>query len=226
MVFQEKFPTNAGGVGLTYGQNGRLAAVDSDGDAQDDFTYGYDHRNLRVVKSDAWSTTRYTYDTAGRLLEEDGPTGSVEYLYVGGVPVAVMTGLGNPIAGDSWTTIAGVDHIGTPMRLFDRSSGTVMWAADYEAFGKAYTYVPGSTQPPSVEINLRFPGQYYDAETGLHYNWCATMTRTRVGISSRIRRFRLVSVRFPRRQIRRFCRLPTWSSWSRPRIAALLLRVQ
>ena len=24
---------------------------------------------------------------------------------------------------------------------------------------------------PSIENNLRFPGQYYDEDTGLHYNW-------------------------------------------------------
>jgi len=41
----------------------------------------------------------------------------------------------------------------------------VQWQAQYEAFGKT---------APSVEnvtSNLRFPGQYYDAESGLHYNW-------------------------------------------------------
>jgi RHS repeat-associated protein len=36
----------------------------------------------------------------------------------------------------------------------------------YEPFGKA-SVSPAST----VENNLRFPGQYYDRETGLHYNY-------------------------------------------------------
>ncbi|OGR10998.1 MAG: hypothetical protein A2341_11460 [Deltaproteobacteria bacterium RIFOXYB12_FULL_58_9] len=39
-----------------------------------------------------------------------------------------------------------------------------------EAFGKAWEYLPESTSPPSIEVNLRFPGQYLDRETGLHYN--------------------------------------------------------
>jgi RHS repeat-associated protein len=42
----------------------------------------------------------------------------------------------------------------------------VVWSAEYSAFGEA-TVDPAST----VEINLRFPGQYFDEETGLHYNW-------------------------------------------------------
>lgn len=60
------------------------------------------------------------------------------------------------------------DHLGTPQRMID-GTGTVVWAADYTAFGKA-TVAGGS----AVENNLRFPGQYYDAETGLHYNWNRT----------------------------------------------------
>jgi RHS repeat-associated protein len=57
------------------------------------------------------------------------------------------------------------------MRALSYSTGATAWAADYEAFGKAWTYVPGSQNPPDFEVNLRFPGQYADAETGLHYNW-------------------------------------------------------
>ena len=41
-----------------------------------------------------------------------------------------------------------------------------VWSATYDAFGRA-TVDAAST----VTNNLRFPGQYYDAETGLHYNW-------------------------------------------------------
>jgi RHS repeat-associated protein len=45
-------------------------------------------------------------------------------------------------------------------------SGTVVWEADYKPFGEA-TVNPNS----SVVSNFRFPGQYYDQETGLHYNY-------------------------------------------------------
>jgi RHS repeat-associated protein len=45
------------------------------------------------------------------------------------------------------------------------SSGTVVWSADYLPFGQAYVTVE------TVENNLRFAGQYYDSETGLHYNY-------------------------------------------------------
>ncbi|MCB2182258.1 MAG: RHS domain-containing protein [Desulfobulbaceae bacterium] len=57
------------------------------------------------------------------------------------------------------------DHLGTPLLMTD-DSATVAWQADYEPFGNA-TVNPAST----VVNNLRFPGQYFDAETGLHYNW-------------------------------------------------------
>ena len=57
------------------------------------------------------------------------------------------------------------DHLGTPMKLLNQS-GVVVWSATYDAFGRA-TINPAST----VSNNLRFPGQYHDAETGLHYNW-------------------------------------------------------
>ena len=61
------------------------------------------------------------------------------------------------------------DHLGTPQRLSDASTGAVAWSAGYAAFGLAVV------DPLSnVESNLRFPGQYFDAETGGHYNWMRT----------------------------------------------------
>ena len=41
-----------------------------------------------------------------------------------------------------------------------------MWSATYDAYGKAT--VDGAA---TVTSNLRFSGQYYDAETNLHYNF-------------------------------------------------------
>ena len=56
------------------------------------------------------------------------------------------------------------DHLGTPQSMTD-AAGDIVWEATYEAFGKA-TVDPDST----IANNLRFPGQYWDEETGLHYN--------------------------------------------------------
>ncbi len=57
------------------------------------------------------------------------------------------------------------DHLGTPHKMTS-VSGAVVWSAKYQAFGRAKVD-PEST----ITNNLRFPGQYYDEETGLHYNW-------------------------------------------------------
>jgi RHS repeat-associated protein len=56
------------------------------------------------------------------------------------------------------------DHIGTPQKITS-VSGAVVWSARYSSFGEA------SIEVGTVTNNLRFPGQFYDAETGLHYNY-------------------------------------------------------
>jgi RHS repeat-associated protein len=56
------------------------------------------------------------------------------------------------------------NHLGAPLRLTDEA-GNVVWKATYDDFGKA------SIATNLIENNFRLPGQYYDAETGLHYNW-------------------------------------------------------
>ena len=57
------------------------------------------------------------------------------------------------------------DHLGAPVLALNKA-GETTWKANYEAFGKARIN-PAST----AQINLRLPGQYFDAETGLHQNW-------------------------------------------------------
>ncbi len=56
------------------------------------------------------------------------------------------------------------DHLGTPQKMTD-SVGTVVWAADYKPFGEATITIS------TITNNLRFPGQYFDSETGMHYNY-------------------------------------------------------
>jgi len=51
------------------------------------------------------------------------------------------------------------------------SSAIVVWQADYDPFGKATVNDDPDGNGVHVINNIRFPGQYFDAETGLHYNY-------------------------------------------------------
>ena len=63
------------------------------------------------------------------------------------------------------------DHLQTPLQATDKA-GNVVWAASYNAFGKASITTPAATaDKPTITVNMRLPGQYLDEETGLHYNW-------------------------------------------------------
>ena len=57
-----------------------------------------------------------------------------------------------------------LDHLGTPQEL-TQHNGDLAWSVHYRAYGNVVKKVV-----ESVENNLRFQGQYYDKETGLHYN--------------------------------------------------------
>jgi RHS repeat-associated protein len=47
----------------------------------------------------------------------------------------------------------------------------VVWQWQSDAFGNGLPNEDVDGDGVSVQVNLRFPGQYYDAESGLHYNY-------------------------------------------------------
>ncbi|MDO6525462.1 RHS repeat-associated core domain-containing protein, partial [Motilimonas sp. 1_MG-2023] len=57
-----------------------------------------------------------------------------------------------------------LDHLGTPQEITDPQGNTV-WSVHYRAYGNVL-----KQEIEEVHSPLRFQGQYYDAETGLHYN--------------------------------------------------------
>jgi RHS repeat-associated protein len=61
------------------------------------------------------------------------------------------------------------DHLDTPRLITDAANRTV-WEWPLDTFGAG----PANENPSGLGVfsfNLRFPGQYFDAETGLHYNY-------------------------------------------------------
>jgi RHS repeat-associated protein len=127
-------------------------------------TYAYDSSGRRVRKV-VWSggvsdVTRFVWEGPRLLAELDGQGAPKRrYVYRGFTPLAMVEyGGGAPVPYFYVT-----DALGTPWKLVD-ASGAVVWSASYKAFGEA-------TVSGVVEQPLRFPGQYYDTESGLHYNY-------------------------------------------------------
>ena len=142
-----------------YDQESRLIKVLKNGATVAD--YLYNALNQRVSKKVAATTTLFLYDFDGNLIAEAGDNGAItaEYLYMGTNRLAMV----DTASGKMYTYLN--DRLGTP-RLMTDATNTVIWEATYKPFGEA-TVNPKS----SVVSNFRFVGQYYDAETGLHYNW-------------------------------------------------------
>ncbi len=65
------------------------------------------------------------------------------------------------------------DHLGSPRKVIDSGKNNAIWDWPIlnNPFGEAApNQDPDGNSVPFV-LNLRFPGQHFDAETGLHYNY-------------------------------------------------------
>jgi RHS repeat-associated protein len=62
------------------------------------------------------------------------------------------------------------DNLGTPYFVTDLD-GTIVWSATYLPFGEASVNEDPDGDGLDYTLNKRFPGQYFDVETGLHYNY-------------------------------------------------------
>jgi RHS repeat-associated protein len=134
--------------------------------------YTHDGLGQRVKKAGpsalvASGVNFFVYDEAGKLLGEyfyDG-TPIREYVYLGEMPIAVLRG--SPA--DTEINYVYTDQIDRPW-MVTTTANVLRWRWDTEPFGST----PPNANPSGVGyfgFPLRFPGQYYDAETGLHYNY-------------------------------------------------------
>lgn len=158
-------------LGYAYNNANRLAQVSSGGVPI--ASYAYNGRGQRVQKTVAGVITRYVYDAAGHLVGEYDSAGQLiqETVWLDDLPIATLrptgTGVPTPIA----IYYVHVDHLGTPRAVTRPSDNAVMWRWDnLDAFG-ANPANENPTGQGTFRYALRFPGQYYDPETGSHYNY-------------------------------------------------------
>jgi len=149
----------AGDLSLSYNARGRLAqATPAHGKAGQ---YGYNALGQRVIKTVNHKTTLFAYDLNGHLIGKYDDAGNPvrEYVYLNDTPIALLRPKGHQLE----VLYIHSDHLGTP-KLLTNDKEQVRWEATMRPFGQ--TEIKGK----GVELPLRFPGQYLDDVTELHYN--------------------------------------------------------
>ncbi len=144
-------------LSFTYDLSDRLVLVQNQN--QPLAGYAQNFMGQRVAKIMSSTITYFLYDRAGHLLaESNGATGAAqtEYLWLDDMPLALVTN-GN-------LYFIHPDHLGTPQKATDANQN-LAWDAVLRPFGQTEQQTF-----PSLS-NLRFPGQYFDSESGLTQNW-------------------------------------------------------
>lgn len=164
-----------GTTSFTYSDRGRLQSATKSGTTT---TYRYNGLGQRVSKegsSVASGRNEYVYDEAGHLLGEYDANASVlqETVWLGEIPVGVLktvtTGAPDSVTPAVYYVYA--DHLNTPRVVAESISNTIVWSwIDADPFGMVQ---PNESPYGSASFNYnpRFPGQLFDRETGLHYNY-------------------------------------------------------
>jgi RHS repeat-associated protein len=128
-------------------------------------SYRYDAFGRRIAKTVDGHTTEFFWQ-GDNLIAESSREHYRSYLYEPGSfrPLAMLDGKGPRKACPFYYQL---DHLGTPQELTD-FGGEIVWSAKYNAYGKVTQQAFGGGE--QLEQPLRFQGQYFDAESGLHYN--------------------------------------------------------
>ncbi len=155
--------TASTGKTFTYNNAGRMSDYS---DSTNNFSYLFNSMGQRVKKIDNNNSSNniwYIYDESGQLIAEYDNSGNVinEYVYINGAPIALLR--------SSNLYYIYPDHLGTPRTITDTANNPVWTWENTDPFGNN---LPNDTVSGSIfTFNLRLPGQYFDNESKLNYNY-------------------------------------------------------
>ena len=149
--------------------------------------YKYNALNQLIAIKNNKGQTQYAYDPLGRRIIKSSKEKRTGFLWLDNVLLSEITqhsaaegseakqeqktylyepGTFKPLAlvQDKNVYHYHLDHLGTPQEITD-STGKLVWAVSYRAYGNLAV-----AHKNEIQNNLRFQGQYFDEESGLHYN--------------------------------------------------------
>ncbi|WP_082036819.1 RHS repeat-associated core domain-containing protein [Pseudomonas rhodesiae] len=145
------------------------------------YRYDSQHRLIEIAQPNG-QTASYRYDPFGRRISKTVDSITSEFFWQGDTliaehqagrhrsylyepdsfrPLALLEGFGPK---ETQPYHYQLDHLGTPQEL-TTPEGDIAWSAHYRAYGEIARLDVGKLDNP-----LRFQGQYFDEESGLHYN--------------------------------------------------------
>jgi RHS repeat-associated protein len=146
---------------------GRLGSVMEQGRSL--VTYGYDAADQRILRTETAGakTGLILYDEAGRWLADYDSGGKVtrQTVWMGDYLVGLVD--------NGKLLYVEPDHLGTPRAVIDPVSKATLWRwrPSDDPFGTAPPEEDPDADGSRFVFDLRFPGQRYDAATGLYYNY-------------------------------------------------------
>jgi RHS repeat-associated protein len=165
------------GVEFTYDNNGSMITkTGASGVTQ--YVYDYENQLIRIEFPDG-SYAAYKYDVLGRRIQKDFNGIVTKFIYDRNWLLSEYDGAGDLqrtyLRGVADTTPSFLydgsevyfmhhDHLGTSNAI-SNENGDLLWVASYKGFGEATVNVE------NIMNNLRYAGQYFDKESGLHYNY-------------------------------------------------------
>ena len=161
-----------GAQAFVYNDRNRLEEFKPDGSTSS-HRYRYNGKGERVRKddlADALQSRDYVYDEAGHLIGEYTLAGEriKEYVWLDDQLVAVLSDHDGTLI-----QYVETDHLGTPRRVVNPGTNETIWRWDLNgtAFGEHAPSENPDGDALAYTFNLRYPGQYFDAESGQHYNY-------------------------------------------------------
>jgi RHS repeat-associated protein len=122
-------------------------------------TYLYNGLHQRARKTGSGGNYSYVHTPDGTLLGEtssNGTTLTTQYLWLHGEPIGLIR--------NNVLYYVHADHLGRP-EVITNQSKAVVWKA------KNFAYDRTIATDTLGGLNLGLPGQYFDQESGLWYNW-------------------------------------------------------